>query len=262
MIDEADEFVAGPQNKKRGNSSDSNSSATMKRRRSMSPLLRRPQTPPGSTNHVLAGKSPVGVQGQQNLIKPIAQHKGKIKDYTVCDDHRNTDAQTIYEELIESVAQMALNSSFKSFVTLTGVDGNNTVVTESNGDGVLGPESVEIWPTEMDAEAENPPSLNLEEKAGPGAADQGEDINMTEEGLVEDRLDELPPEEKHNCDRLSPQSQLEGLEADPAVLETIFIAPLDGSQAELRSRVIKEVRKPGRSESEPVQCITLHFILT
>lgn len=76
MIDEADEFVAGPQNKKRGNSGDPNLGATVKRRRSMSPLLRRPQTPPGSTNHVVVGKSPVGVQGQQNLLKPIPQHKG------------------------------------------------------------------------------------------------------------------------------------------------------------------------------------------
>lgn len=76
MIDEADEFVAGPQNKKRGNSSDPNLGATMKRRRSMSPLLRRPQTPPGSTNHVVMGKTPVGVQGQQNLLKPFHQHKG------------------------------------------------------------------------------------------------------------------------------------------------------------------------------------------
>lgn len=77
MIDEADEFVVGPQSKKRGNSSDSNSSATMKRRRSMSPLLRRPQTPPGNTNHVVVGKSPAGVQGQQNLLKPIQQPKGR-----------------------------------------------------------------------------------------------------------------------------------------------------------------------------------------
>lgn len=73
MVDEADEFVAGPQNKKRGNSSESNLGASVKRRRSMSPLLRRPQTPPGNTNHV-AGKSPA--QSQQNLVKPIPQHKG------------------------------------------------------------------------------------------------------------------------------------------------------------------------------------------
>lgn len=203
MIDEADEFVAGPQNKKRGNSGDSNSSTTMKRRRSMSPLLRRPQTPPASTNHVVAGKSLGGVQGQQNLLKPIPQHKG--------------------------------------------VDGNNAVVTESNGDGILEPESGEIWTAEMDTVAENPSTLSLEEKAGLGATDRGEDIDVTEERLVEDRLDEQQLEDKHNCDRLSPQSQLEDTESDPAVLETIFIAPLDGSQAELRSQVIKEVRKPGRN---------------
>uniref|UniRef100_A0A665WSJ0 Integrator complex subunit 6 like n=1 Tax=Echeneis naucrates TaxID=173247 RepID=A0A665WSJ0_ECHNA len=145
MIDEADEFVAGPQNKKRGNSGDSSSGATLKRRRSMSPLLRRPQTPPGNTNHVV-GKSPTGIQGQQNLIKPIPQHKGKT-------------LQATWDELCNT----------------------------------------------------------------------------------------QPLEEKHNCERLSPQSQLEAPESNPAELETIFIAPLDRSQAELRTRVIKEVRKPGRN---------------
>ncbi|KAM7418099.1 hypothetical protein PAMA_017643 [Pampus argenteus] len=205
MIDEADEFVVGPQNKKRGNSSDSNSSVTMKRRRSMSPLLRRPQTPPGNTNHVVVGRSPAGVQGQQSLLKPVPQHKG--------------------------------------------VDGNNVVVTQSNGDGALGPDSGEIWPTEMDAAAEKTPSLlSLEEKAGLGATDQVEDVDMTEERLVEDHPDEQQPlEEKLNCDRLSPQSQLEDAEVDLSASDTIFIAPLDGSQAELRSQIIKEVRKPGRN---------------
>uniref|UniRef100_A0A4W6FRE5 Integrator complex subunit 6 like n=1 Tax=Lates calcarifer TaxID=8187 RepID=A0A4W6FRE5_LATCA len=174
MIDEADEFVAGPQNKKRGNSNDSNSGATMKRRRSMSPLLRRPQTPPGNTNHVVVGKSPVGVQGQQNLIKPVPQHKGKII-CTVC----------------------GIDCTLQLMIVHVIMDGNNATVPESNGDGVLGPELGEMWPAEMDPAAGNPSSLTLEEKAG-----------------------------------------------------TIFIAPLDGSQAELRTRVIKEVRKPGRSEYE------------
>lgn len=136
------------------------------------------------------------------------------------------------------------------------------VVTESNGDGVLGLESGEIWPAELDAVAGNPSSLSLAEKAGLVPADQGEDINMVEERLVEDCLDGQPLEEKHNCERLSPQSQLEGPEANPAALETIFIAPLDGSQAELRTRVIKEVRKPGRSEYEPGQYVTLHSFLS
>lgn len=140
------------------------------------------------------------------------------------------------------------------------MDGNNTVVAESNGDGVLEPESGEIWPSEMDTAAESPSPLSLEEKDGPGTADRGGDIDLTEERLVEDRLDEQPLEEKHNCDRLSPQSQLEDSDTEPAVLETIFIAPLDGSQAELRSQVIKEVRKPGRSEYMS-QCITVFVIL-
>lgn len=77
MIDEADEFVAGPQNKKRGMSGDPNSNATLKRRRSMSPLLRRPQTPPGN-NHAAAGKALSGVQTPQSLLKPAPQHKGSI----------------------------------------------------------------------------------------------------------------------------------------------------------------------------------------
>ncbi|XP_063732477.1 integrator complex subunit 6 isoform X2 [Eleginops maclovinus] len=235
MIDEADEFVAGPQNKKRGNSNDSNSSTTMKRRRSMSPLLRRPQTPPLNNNHLPGGKSPAAVQGQQNLIKPIPQHKGE--------------------------------------------DGNNMVVAESNGDAE--PESGGIWPAELEAVAESPSSpLSLEEKTGPGAADETEDVDMTEDRLAEDRLagdrlagdrlagdrlagdrlaedrlaedrleeDSLDEEvERHNCDRLSPQSQMEDPEADPASLEPIFISPLDGSQAELKSQIIKEVRKPGRN---------------
>lgn len=42
----------------------------------MSPLLRRPQTPPIITNHVLA-KGPAVAQGQIGLIKPIPLHKGE-----------------------------------------------------------------------------------------------------------------------------------------------------------------------------------------
>ncbi|XP_041653794.1 integrator complex subunit 6 [Cheilinus undulatus] len=203
MIDEADEFVAGPQNRKRGNSGDSNLGITVKRRRSMSPLLRRPQTPLGSTNNMVVGKSPVAVSGQQNLLKSIPQHKG--------------------------------------------VDINNMESLETNGDDILGAESGEMWPSEMDTVTDNPSSLSLEEKAGLCAADGGEDSDMIEERMVTDGLDEQPAKEKHYYERLSPQSQLEDPEANLSVLETIYIAPLDGSQAELRSRVIKEVRKPGRN---------------
>lgn len=167
----------------------------------MSPLLRRPQSPVGNTNHVAVGKNSVGVQGQQNLIKPIPQHKE--------------------------------------------VDGNNVVVPESNGDGGLGSELGEIWPAEMEPVEGNPSPPTLEEKASMGAVDGGEDIITTEERPVEDCLDEQPLEEEHDCERLSPQSEPD--EAEPAAPETLVIAPLDGSQAELRTRVIKEVRKPGRN---------------
>ncbi|XP_061690912.1 integrator complex subunit 6 isoform X2 [Syngnathoides biaculeatus] len=199
MIDEADEFVLGPQNKKRANSNDSNAGATLKRRRSMSPLLRRPQTPPVGTNHVLIGKSPPGAQGQQNLLKVVPQHKG-------------------------------------------------LVVTESNGDGVLGPESGENWPGEADPVVGSQAPLSLQGKATPEAVDRREETIMAEEKpAVRDGLEEHSPEDRYNCERLSPQSQLESSDTEPAVLETIFIPPLDGSQAELRTRVIKEVRKPGRN---------------
>lgn len=82
MIDEADEFVTGPQNKKRGNSGDPNSGTAPKRRRSMSPLLRRPQTPPIITNHVV-GKGAAGGPGQQGLIKPIPLLKGNWSTVSV-----------------------------------------------------------------------------------------------------------------------------------------------------------------------------------
>uniref|UniRef100_A0A3Q2YKV2 Integrator complex subunit 6 like n=1 Tax=Hippocampus comes TaxID=109280 RepID=A0A3Q2YKV2_HIPCM len=203
MIDEADEFVLGPQNKKRANSSDANAGATLKRRRSMSPLLRRPQTAPVNTNHILIGKSPVGGQGQPNLLKVIPQHKG--------------------------------------------LDGN-VVVTESNGDVIPGPESGDIWPSEEDPVTGTQPSLSLEGKATLERVDQREEVNMTKEKpVIQDGQEEQSLEERYNCERLSPQSQLESVVTEPAVLETIFIPPLDGSQAELRTRVIKEVRKPGRN---------------
>ena len=77
------------------------------------------------------------------------------------------------------------------------------------------------------------------------AEEEEEEVQEEEEsngGLVE---------EKQSCDALSPpghDGQSEGPGGDAAVLETIIIPPLDCSQAELRTRVVKEVRKPGRSE--------------
>ncbi|KAF6390173.1 integrator complex subunit 6 like [Rhinolophus ferrumequinum] len=91
MIDEADEFVAGPQNKVK-RPGEPNSPLSSKRRRSMSPLLRKPQTPPTVTNHV-GGKGPPSASwfpSYPNLIKPTLVHT----DATVTHD--------VHEEKMEN----------------------------------------------------------------------------------------------------------------------------------------------------------------
>lgn len=77
MIDEADEFVTGPQTKKRGAGGDLGAGVSVKRRRSMSPLLRRSQTPLGSSNHVGLGRSPAGGLGQQSTFEDSQQRTGE-----------------------------------------------------------------------------------------------------------------------------------------------------------------------------------------
>ncbi|XP_055015259.1 integrator complex subunit 6 isoform X2 [Boleophthalmus pectinirostris] len=192
MIDEADEFVTGPQNKKRVNSGDSMSSS-VKRRRSMSPLLRRPLSPIGNTNHI---KSPA-----QNHNKPAPPHKD---------------------------------------------NGNN--IPESNGE--VGPECGEVWPNDTDSNMGNQISPSSETKPRPGTTVDQEDAEVTmaeERAEEEEGVEEQMKDEKYNCDRLSPQSNTESSETEPEALQTVYIPPLDGTQAELRTRVIKEVRKPGRN---------------
>ncbi|KFP38370.1 Integrator complex subunit 6, partial [Chlamydotis macqueenii] len=76
MIDEADEFVSGPQNKHK-RPGEPNMQGIPKRRRCMSPLLRgRPQTPPVVNNHI-GGKGPPTpiTQAHPDLVKPIPIHK-------------------------------------------------------------------------------------------------------------------------------------------------------------------------------------------
>jgi len=78
MIDEADEFVSGPQNKHK-RPGEPSMQGIPKRRRCMSPLLRgRPQTPPVVNNHI-GGKGPPSpiTQAQLDLVKPIPIHKSK-----------------------------------------------------------------------------------------------------------------------------------------------------------------------------------------
>uniref|UniRef100_A0A673JY50 Integrator complex subunit 6 like n=1 Tax=Sinocyclocheilus rhinocerous TaxID=307959 RepID=A0A673JY50_9TELE len=195
MIDEADEFVTGMQNKKRGNTGDLNSGTALKRRRSMSPLLRRPQTLPIITNHVL-GKGPTGTQGQQGIIKPIPLNKG-----------------------------------------------NSVGGTESNGERASGEEAGDGWPGGVDGEGGGP--APVEDRGEVGTPD-GEEERI---GL-ENCLDERPSDLTQNCEDLSPPGQegaVEGNGGDTLAQGTIVMIPLEGSNAELRTRVLKEVRKPGRN---------------
>uniref|UniRef100_A0A452U0W1 Integrator complex subunit 6 like n=1 Tax=Ursus maritimus TaxID=29073 RepID=A0A452U0W1_URSMA len=71
MIDEADEFVAGPQNKGK-RPGEASSPLSPKRRRSMSLLLAKPQTPPTVTNHVGGKGAPSAswLPSYPNLLKP------------------------------------------------------------------------------------------------------------------------------------------------------------------------------------------------
>ncbi|KAJ3587588.1 hypothetical protein NHX12_011185 [Muraenolepis orangiensis] len=195
VIDEADEFVVGPQSKKRTSSGDSNSGSALKRRRSVSPLLRRPQTPPLVANHV-AGKPSPGVPSPQNPTKLLPQHKG--------------------------------------------ADGSSAALPESNGEGALLSELALSWPSEAAEGLVKVPAFPTRED-GPGAGPR-----PAEEEDEED--------EKRNSEEPGPpgppghDGELGGCSGGgPVILETITIPPLDCSQAELRTRVIKEVRKPGRN---------------
>ncbi|KAM4796933.1 integrator complex subunit 6 [Rhinophrynus dorsalis] len=76
MIDEADEFVSGQQNKHK-RPGESNMQGIPKRRRCMSPLLRsRPQTPPMMNNHIPGKDPPAPVTPPlSDLPKPVEIHK-------------------------------------------------------------------------------------------------------------------------------------------------------------------------------------------
>ncbi|KAM9610008.1 integrator complex subunit 6 isoform 2-T2 [Trichechus inunguis] len=75
MIDEADEFVAGPQNKHK-RPGEPNMQGIPKRRRCMSPLLRGRQQNPVVNNHIGGKGPPVPMtQAQSDLIKPLPLHK-------------------------------------------------------------------------------------------------------------------------------------------------------------------------------------------
>lgn len=125
------------------------------------------------------------------------------------------------------------------------------VGAESNGERVMSGESGDTWSGVVEGVGGGTVALSLEEKEGMKVTDGAEERVLLENRLGEECIEEKPSEMPQNCDNPSSPDQdrdMEGGGVDPSTRPTIVMVPLDGSNAELRTRVIKEVRKPGRSK--------------
>lgn len=132
-----------------------------------------------------------------------------------------------------------------------GVEGNSTVGAESNGERVMSGETGDSWSGGVEGVGGGTVALSLEEKGGMKVTDGGEERVLLENRLGEECMEERPPERPQNCENPSPPEEdrdMEGAGGDTSTRPTIVMVPLEGSNAELRTRVIKEVRKPGRSK--------------
>ncbi|XP_078403840.1 integrator complex subunit 6 isoform X1 [Cetorhinus maximus] len=215
MIDEADEFVAGPQNKVK-RPGESNAPGSLKRRRSMSPLLRRPQTPP-IINHI-GGKGPPstpnpGAQPQPNLIKPLTVHKD-INSVTLVDSsgEKRMDDWQPSEKPAEDV------------LVTSPTDGPASTSTLTTADNLL-PSDFHVVP-ELNHVAEDV----LDHKLG-------------SDMVMRDSL-ESPSETDDETDVAVESNR--GLSL--AASDRVQVQPVvEGNNAELRIRVMKEIRKPGRN---------------
>ncbi|XP_067903169.1 integrator complex subunit 6 isoform X3 [Heterodontus francisci] len=215
MIDEADEFVAGPQNKVK-RPGESNTPGSLKRRRSMSPLLRRPQTPP-IINHI-GGKGPPstpspGTQPQPNLVKPVAVHKdiNNIPSADASGEKRMDDWQPS-EKLAEDV------------LVTPPPEGPALISAQAAAETLL--------PSDFQAE----PELNH-------VAEDVLDHKRGTDMVMRDSL-ESPSETDDETDV--------AVESNPglslAISDRVQVQPVaEGNNAELRIKVMKEIRKPGRN---------------
>ncbi|EMP28032.1 Integrator complex subunit 6 [Chelonia mydas] len=126
MIDEADEFVSGPQNKHK-RPGEPNMQGIPKRRRCMSPLLRgRPQTPPVMNNHI-GGKGPPTpvMQAQPDLVKPIPIHKTSETNNEIAAD--DVIENHVADPLSSDVFPNAMDSEFSvSSSPFNSLDGPTT----------------------------------------------------------------------------------------------------------------------------------------
>ncbi|XP_055500080.1 integrator complex subunit 6 isoform X1 [Leucoraja erinacea] len=210
MIDEADEFVAGPQNKVK-RPGEPNSPGSLKRRRSMSPLLRR--TPASPVINNIGGKGPLtaGVQSQGCPVKPLEVHNDMN---SVATDEISAE-KDVWQSLDKSIGETvepapAEGAASTSIHTAPDVllpsdfqlDAQLNHVAEDILDHQLGLDVVMNDSLESPSETDNEEDVTLE--SSPGIS--------------------LPASD--------------GMQDQPVV---------EGTNAELRIKVIKEIRKPGRN---------------
>uniref|UniRef100_UPI00398F7925 integrator complex subunit 6 isoform X2 n=1 Tax=Pristiophorus japonicus TaxID=55135 RepID=UPI00398F7925 len=215
MIDEADEFVAGPQNKVK-RLGESNTPGSLKRRRSMSPLLRRPQTPP-IINHI-GGKGPPSTptpvaQPQSSLVKPVAVHK---------------DTNSV--PLVDASAERKMDDLQPS------EEAAEDVATTPSPEGPASTTAYTAAETRLPSDFLASPQLNH-------VAQDLLDHKLGTDGVMRDSL-ESPCETDGEADVVGESNpgislaSCDEVEAQPV---------LEGNNAELRTKVMKEIRKPGRN---------------
>ncbi|XP_014742936.1 PREDICTED: protein DDX26B-like isoform X1 [Sturnus vulgaris] len=207
MIDEADEFVAGPQNKIK-RPGEPNTPASLKRRRSMSPLLRRPQSPPVVANHV-GGKGPPAAPGSPSSPSLKGVPANKDTSNSVVQDgngeKKAENCQSMEKQIDGLPVQMA------------------PVVPAAVGEDEMLPNDLDSLPVEFNCLSED----GLDHKPGTNALVRGP-LNYSVSGDDQKRAMESTSESVPNSFKITPTM-------------------LEGSNADIKIKVMKEVRKPGRN---------------
>ncbi|XP_053931388.1 integrator complex subunit 6-like isoform X2 [Cuculus canorus] len=207
MIDEADEFVAGPQNKIK-RPGELNTPASLKRRRSMSPLLRRPQSPPVVTNHV-GGKGPPSASGSPSYLNLKGIPANKDANNSIVQDgngeKKAENCQSLEKQIDGLPVPMAPS------------------VPAAMGEDEMLPNDLDSLPVEFNCLSED----GLDHKPGSNALVRGP-LNYSVTGDDQKRATESTSESVPNSFKITPTM-------------------LEGNNADIKIKVMKEVRKPGRN---------------
>uniref|UniRef100_A0A4W3HAN8 VWFA domain-containing protein n=1 Tax=Callorhinchus milii TaxID=7868 RepID=A0A4W3HAN8_CALMI len=212
MIDEADEFVSGPQNKNK-RLMEPNMVGVPKRRRCMSPLLKgRPSTPPIVANHIGAnhiggkGSPPVSpTQSQVDLVKPETD----LRSIPEAEENHTVFGDYVENHIADALPTGAiLAQGLESAPPLTCPESDSVESTEE-----LVNHGKEI---DYDLSVVNNNSVNTIEI---NHEDSG-DSELCHDGILH---------------RSSPNS-----------IKTLNLSKQEETNAELKTQIFKEIRKPGR----------------